>query len=79
MGTAGDIIGTAQGHAAGNAFNWRYTMTVKTDSSSYKLNFDDWIYQQDARHLMNVTSMKKFGIEVARATLFFNKEREAGQ
>ncbi|MGE9550689.1 DUF3833 domain-containing protein [Erwinia amylovora] len=79
VGTAGDIIGTAQGRAAGNAFNWRYTMTVKTDSGRYKLNFDDWIYQQDAQHLMNVTSMKKLGIEVARVTLFFNKERQAGQ
>jgi hypothetical protein len=79
VGTAGDIIGTAKGHAAGNAFNWQYAMTVKTDSSSYTLNFDDWIYQQDATHLMNVTSMKKLGVEVARVTIFFNKEQPAGQ
>ena len=79
VGTAGDIIGTAQGHSRGNAFNWRYTMTVKTDDSSYKLNFDDWIYQQDAQHLMNVTSMKKFGVEVARVTLFFSKQAASGQ
>lgn len=79
VGTAGDIIGTAKGHASGNAFNWRYTMTVKTDDSSYKLNFDDWIYQQDTLHLMNVTSMKKFGVEVARVTLFFSKQPAAAQ
>ncbi|RAP70138.1 hypothetical protein ACZ87_03060 [Candidatus Erwinia dacicola] len=30
VGTAGDIIGIAQGHSRGNAFNLRYTMTVKT-------------------------------------------------
>lgn len=78
-GTAGDIIGKATGHASGNAFNWRYTMTVKTDDSSYKLNFDDWIYQQDAQHLMNVTSMKKWGIEVARVTLFFSKQPDSAQ
>ncbi|EXU73463.1 MULTISPECIES: DUF3833 domain-containing protein [Erwinia] len=77
-GTAGDIIGTATGKTAGNAFNWRYTMTVKTASGSHTLNFDDWIFQQDAQHLMNVTSMKKFGIEVARVTLFFNKAHDAG-
>lgn len=75
-GTAGDIIGSASGRNAGNAFNWRYTMKVKTSTDSYKLNFDDWIFQQDEHHLMNVTSMKKFGIEVARVTLFFNKEGE---
>lgn len=73
VGTADDIEGVATGRASGNAFNWRYTMTVKTDDSSYRLNFDDWIFQQDAHHLMNVTSMKKFGIEVARVTLFFSK------
>lgn len=78
-GTAGDIIGVASGRASGNAFNWRYAMTVKTADSSYQLNFDDWIYQQDARHLMNVTSMKKFGVEVARVTLFFAKPAGAAQ
>ncbi|CCP02644.1 lipoprotein, putative [Erwinia amylovora Ea644] len=76
VGNAGDIIGSAQGNASGNAFNWRYTMRVKTRDSEYKLNFDDWIYQQDASHLMNVTSMKKFSIEVARVTLFFAKQTE---
>ncbi|AXF76285.1 DUF3833 domain-containing protein [Erwinia tracheiphila] len=78
-GTAADIIGTATGKSAGNAFNWRYTMTVKTRSDSYRLNFDDWIFQQDTHHLMNVTSMKKFGVEVAHITLFFSKEPEAWQ
>ncbi|MCU5772917.1 DUF3833 domain-containing protein [Erwiniaceae bacterium BAC15a-03b] len=76
VGTANDIIGRAIGHTAGNAFNWRYQMEVKTDSSSYRLNFDDWIWQQDERHLLNVTSLKKFGIEVARVTIFFNKEAD---
>ncbi|WP_075180788.1 DUF3833 domain-containing protein [Pantoea sp. 1.19] len=72
-GTAGDIIGVAKGHAAGNAFNWRYEMEVKTDGSSWRLHFDDWIYQQDSEHLLNVTSLKKWGIEVARVTLFFSR------
>ncbi|WP_437608306.1 DUF3833 domain-containing protein [Erwinia sp. V71] len=75
-GTADDIIGRASGHAAGNAFNWRYQMEVKTGSSSYLLNFDDWIYQQDSRHLLNVTSLKKWGIEVARVTIFFDKPQD---
>lgn len=79
VGTANDIIGSASGHAAGNAFNWRYQMEVKTDASSYRLNFDDWIYQQDERHLLNVTSLKKLGIEVARVTLFFTKEADSTQ
>lgn len=72
-GTAGDIIGTAVGKSAGNAFNWNYVMDVKSGGSTYRLTFDDWIYQQDEIHLFNVTSLTKFGVEVARVTLFFEK------
>ncbi|AVF35277.1 DUF3833 domain-containing protein [Rahnella sikkimica] len=73
-GTAGDIIGTATGQSAGNAFNWKYVMDVKSGGSTYRLTFDDWIYQQDEQHLFNVTSLRKFGVEVARVTLFFEKK-----
>lgn len=73
-GTAGDIIGTATGHSAGNAFNWKYVMDVKSGGSTYRLTFDDWIYQQDEQHLFNVTSLTKFGVEVARVSIFFEKK-----
>ena len=33
-GTAGDIDGVATGQAAGNAFNWRYSMNVKANGST---------------------------------------------
>ena len=74
-GTAGDIIGTATGHSAGNAFNWKYVMDVKSGGSTYRLTFDDWIYQQDEQHLFNVTSLSKFGVEVARVSIFFEKKQ----
>jgi len=73
-GTAGDIIGTAVGHAAGNAFNWKYVMDVKASGSTYRLTFDDWLFKQDDKHLFNVTSLRKFGLEVAKVTLFFEKQ-----
>lgn len=73
-GTAGDIIGTATGHSAGNAFNWKYVMDVKSGGSTYRLTFDDWIYQQDEQHLFHVTSLTKFGVEVARVSIFFEKK-----
>ena len=49
-------------------------MDVKSGGSTYRLTFDDWIYQQDAQHLFNVTALKKFGVEVARVTIFFEKK-----
>ncbi|CNL01130.1 DUF3833 domain-containing protein [Yersinia aldovae] len=74
QGTAGDIIGVAHGYTAGNAFNWRYDMEVKTDNGKIKLHFDDWLYRQDETHLFNQTSLRKFGVEVAKVTLFFEKK-----
>ena len=47
-GTAGDIEGVATGQAAGNAFNWHYSMQVKANGSTWLLHFDDWMYLQDA-------------------------------
>lgn len=64
----------AVGHAQGNAFNWNYVMDIKSGGSTYRLTFDDWLFKQDDRHLMNVTSLTKFGVQVARVTLFFEKQ-----
>jgi len=75
-GTAGDIEGVARGQAAGNAFNWRYSMNVKADGSTWLLHFDDWMYLQDDTHLFNKTAMKKFGITVATVTLFFTRKAQ---
>lgn len=72
-GTAGDIDGVATGRAAGNAFNWRYSMNVTANGNTWLLHFDDWMYLQDGTHLFNKTAMKKFGITVGTVTLFFTR------
>ncbi|QKJ86271.1 DUF3833 domain-containing protein [Paramixta manurensis] len=72
-GTAGDIDGVATGQAAGNAFNWRYSMNVTAKGSTWLLHFDDWMYLQDQTHLFNKTAMKKFGVTVGTVTLFFSR------
>lgn len=73
-GTAGDIEGVAKGQAAGNAFNWHYSMNVKASGRTWLLNLDDWMYMQDANHLFNKTEMKKFGLTVGTVTLFFSRK-----
>lgn len=75
-GTAGDIDGVATGRAAGNAFNWRYSMNVTAKGSTWLLHFDDWMYLQDGTHLFNKTEMKKFGVTVATVTLFFTRKAQ---
>lgn len=73
-GTANDIEGVATGQAAGNAFNWRYSMNITADGKVWLLHFDDWMYLQDGKHLFNKTEMKKFGVTVATVTLFFTRK-----
>lgn len=72
-GKADDIIGVAQGAEEGNALRWRYDFLLKTQSREIKVHFDDWLYRQDETHLFNVSSITKWGIEVAKVTLFFSK------
>lgn len=74
QGTAEDVSGIAIGKHNGFAFQFNYTLNLKLDDNTYKVSMDDWMYQLDEHRVMNKTSMKKFGIEVANITLFFNKE-----
>lgn len=73
-GTAGDIIGKATGGVSGNAVQWAYTMDVPVDDTTYRLKFDDWMWQMNDGVLINRSYMKKFGITVAELTLFMQKQ-----
>lgn len=73
-GTAEDVDGIAIGKHNGFAFQFNYTLNLTIDEDTYQLSMDDWMYQLDEYRVMNKTSMKKFGIEVANITLFFDKE-----
>lgn len=73
-GVADDIIGVATGKEEGNALQWQYDFELKVDGSTYTVAFDDWLYRQDDKHVFNLTSIRKFGIEVGKITLFFQKQ-----
>lgn len=75
-GTANDIHGEARGVAQGNALQWRYAMDVMVDGEPIRLQFDDWMFRQDEHHVFNITTLRKFGIEVGRVTLFFQKQAQ---
>jgi Protein of unknown function (DUF3833) len=72
-GTAGDVVGTASGEAAGNAFRWAYTLRLPVDGSVYEVQFDDWMYLVDERVMLNKAVMSKFGIRLGEVTLSFTK------
>jgi hypothetical protein len=73
-GTADDVVGTAQGQAAGNAFQWGYTLRLPVDGSVYEVQFDDWMYLMDDRVMLNKAVMSKFGVRLGEVTLAFHKK-----
>jgi hypothetical protein len=72
-GRADDVVGEAVGSAAGNALNWRYTLRLPVDGSTYEVQFDDWMYLMDDRVMLNRAAMSKFGVHLGEVTLAFHK------
>lgn len=72
-GTAGDVIGEAAGESAGNAFRWKYTLDLPVGKTSYKVEFDDWMYLMDDQIMLNKSKMSKLGIYLGEVTLVFLK------
>jgi hypothetical protein len=73
-GTADDVVGTAQGRAAGNALNWRYTLRLPVDDRVYEVEFDDWMFLIDEQVMLNKAVMSKFGIRLGEVTLAFRRK-----
>jgi hypothetical protein len=73
-GTAGDIIGTAQGNVEGSAMQWVYQMDLPVGDETYKITFDDWMFLMNDGVLINRSYLKKFGFTVAELTLFMQKQ-----
>ena len=73
IGTAGDVIGEADGKVGGNTLNWKYVLALPVDGKVYHVNFDDWMYQMDENVMLNRAVMSKFGIRLGEVTLSFRK------
>jgi hypothetical protein len=72
-GRADDVVGVAEGRAAGNALNWRYTLSLPVDGRIIEVQFDDWMYLVDDRVMLNKAVMSKFGFRLGEVTLSFYK------
>lgn len=72
-GTAGDIIGTAQGRSNGNALHWVYDLQLTVDGTEYDVKFDDWMYQVSEREIINRSKIVKWGFEVGEVILSIRK------
>jgi hypothetical protein len=73
-GRADDVVGVAEGQAAGNALNWRYTLALPVDGKVWEVQFDDWMFLMDERVMLNKAVMSKFGVRLGEVTLAFDKK-----
>lgn len=73
VGTAGDVIGEAEGEAYGNAFTWRYRVELPVKGSTWTVTFDDWMFLQPDGILLNTATVTKWGVEVGTVTITFRQ------
>ena len=71
QGRAADVIGLADGSAAGPALNWSYEVGLAIGGRIWEVRFDDWIYQLDENVALNRARVSKWGIELGTVTLVF--------
>jgi hypothetical protein len=75
-GKAAGVVGEARGTLSGHAFNFRYTFDLPVGDTRYEVQFDDWLYLIDERHMLNHAQISKFGVDVADLFISFNKREE---
>ncbi|MEM7570719.1 MAG: DUF3833 domain-containing protein [Pseudomonadota bacterium] len=73
-GSAGDIVGQADGQSFGNAFFWGYEMDLPVGNSKRRVKFADWIWAFDENTIVNRSYIQKFGITFAEVTIFMRKD-----
>ena len=76
IGTAGDVIGEANGAESGFALNWQYTLALPYKDDVINVKFDDWMYRLNRDVMVNRAKVKKFGFTVGEVTLFFQKNSD---
>lgn len=78
LGAADDVVGTAEGEAVGNALHWRYRLELPIGGKVWEVGFDDWMFLQPGRVLVNRATVSKWGLELGEVTLFFSKRHPEG-
>lgn len=73
-GTAADILDKAIGNVEGSAVRWNYVMDLPVGDTTYRITFDDWMWQMNHGVLINRSYLKKFGLTVSELTIFMQKQ-----
>lgn len=72
-GTASDVVGEATGQLAGNTLYWQYQLNLVYQGDTTEVKVKDWLYLIDNNHLINRSTLHKFGLTVGEITLAIQK------
>jgi Protein of unknown function (DUF3833) len=78
-GTAGDVIGVANGRVDGNQLAWVYDINLNMDGRPLRVTFDDRMWLQPDGVLINRAKIKKFGITWGEVLIAFSKDEDQAQ
>jgi hypothetical protein len=73
QGRADDVVGVAEGVSYGHALNWRYDLLLEVNQKQWQVHFNDWMFLQDDKVLINRAKVSKYGFTIGEVTLFFLK------
>jgi hypothetical protein len=68
VATANDMVGEADGEAAGRVFHWSWVLALKPGNSLKNVTMDQWMYLMDGGSMMNRTTIRKFGLILAEVS-----------
>ncbi|MEO1265350.1 MAG: DUF3833 domain-containing protein, partial [Pseudomonadota bacterium] len=78
-GSAEGVVGEAVGTVSGNALNWAYEFDLqRPNGDTLRVSFDDWMWLQDDRVLINRAYVTKFGVEIGTLSIFFRRKEPLG-
>ena len=72
--TANDLVGTATGEAAGNAFHWQWTLALSPGNPLKDVTMDQWWYLLEDGSMLNRTTIRKLGVIAAEVTEHFARD-----
>jgi hypothetical protein len=78
-GTAGGVVGVAQGKSFGNALNWAYDFNLKVGDSTFQVHFNDWMFLQPDGMMLNKAEVSKWGVHLGTVTLAFRQVGKESQ
>jgi len=72
-GSAGGVIGEAEGTAHGNVMTWRYRFALQVGKQVWNVSFEDWFFLMGDGVLINKATVRKFGLRLGEATIVFHR------